>query len=267
MNSKVVDELILELNKFQNEAIKVIDKNSPTKKNLESFLFLKVLERFYINIDSIIVLLVGIQNHPHREFSLKLIIRTNLLDFIIITYLTTFISSISSEVDKENEDIYLLNLEKILCEQASYEIKNIKLLHDKGIITAQEYKRKIEILIAVFSIYFEKDIDYNNPVKSLKYSKFISITEMFKKISANEITSKFSNVYELYQKFSKYEHIGLLTHYYQSEKFEQIMNDIIFGLKFCIKGSLFCIHMLNHDEKSLEAIKEIEENIKRIKYI
>ena len=246
---------------------RVLNQNSYKNQSPENYLFLKILERFTINLDSTKVLLAEIDKRTYREFSIKLILRTSLLDFIILSYLGNLITKINAPDDYKNEEKYQEGINKILCEQAMYDFKNLKLLLSKGVISNDEYEKKIQIIFSVFKIYISgKNIDLKNPEKSLKYNKFLSIVEMFKQLSENDITKKFANVYELYHKFSKYEHIGLLTHHYQIEDNNLILNDIVFAIKFCIKGSLLCTQLLNHTNDEIKKIEEIEENFNNINY-
>ena len=245
----------------------ILNQNTYQNQSPENYLFLKILERFSINLDSTNILLSEVETKTYREFSIKLILRTNLLDFIIINFLGNLISKIKSPTDYENDIKYQESLDKILCEQASYDFKNLKLLLSKGIITREEYEAKINIIFKVFKIYIsEVNIDYQYPERNLKYNKFLSVVEMFKQFSENNLTKKFANVYELYHKFSKYEHVGLLTHHYQIENKNLILNDILFAIKFCIKGTLICTHLINHSDENINNLIEIEENLDTINY-
>lgn len=143
---------------------------------------------------------------------------------------------------------------------------SLQLLLGKNIISKEQYKSQSENVINVFRDYFIEDINVSNPLESLKHSNFTTVKEMFKRISNSELTFKFSNVYPLYNKFSKYEHLGLLTHHYQLEAYQDIMNDILFALKFCIKGSLFCVHLINHTDENINTIIEIEDQLNLIAY-
>ena len=256
----ISEKIMKILDKFIIVAQDILNKNYYNSQP-EYFLFLKVFERFSVNIESVNILLADLENNISREVPIKLILRANLLDFILINYLGNLISKIKCKGD-EFEIEYLKELDKILCEQAKYDFGNLKLLKNDNIITDQEYKDKIDEILKVFHIYISGEINYDNPIKNLKYKEFTPVKFKFRESCKNELTKKFANIYPLYQKFSKYEHVGLLTQHYQSEDHQKIIDDIIFAIKFCVKGSLFCCHMINCDDAEIEMIKQIEEELK-----
>src|ERR1035437_9287283 len=94
------------IDKVVNVGMDALEKFPTAEYKIEVFVFINYLERFVYNLDSINILLKNYQKKFYVETSIGIILRANLLDFMAITYLSSYQADIKSENDKENEEKY-----------------------------------------------------------------------------------------------------------------------------------------------------------------
>jgi hypothetical protein len=254
-----------------SEAINLIDKivevgKSALKKfptddyELIVFTFINYLERFTHNLEAINILLREYIGKPNIETSIGLTIRASLLDFITITYLSTYQADVFSKDDKENEAKFNKQFDGLMADQIHNTIKYLKLTRDVGLITKDDYKKAIENSWHAYSFLFvDKVVDYENPEKKLISKEIKSPKQYFKRIHSHPLTKKFSMVYDLYTYYSKYEHFGIMTHFMQRQGVNNDFETMIASLKYMTRGIGASFAFLSYPVDKLQVEKDAME--------
>lgn len=258
---QVIDEIVAAGNKALNKF--------PTNHyDLELFMFINFLDRFTTHLFSINILLRYYEKNPGLETSIGLIARAGILDFMTITYLSSFQVDIGSPADPKGE-IYRKEVDKIMCDQVNFTFKFIKEAKNTGLITEQEYNTVIESSYQNYSFLFtDQDVNYQNPESKLIARKTISPNQLFKRIHAHPLTSRFSMIYDLYTYYSKYEHYGIMTHFMQRQGVDIDLERIFGAIQYLIKGMAATFRYLSVPQNLLQIemklVDELEEKFLKI---
>jgi len=224
---------------------------------LELFMYINLLERFTMHLNGINLLLKQYEKSPNLEGAIGLIARAGLLDFMLISYLSSYQADIGHGSDPKGE-IYRQEINKVLCDQLHYTFKFIKATKNIGLINDDDYKSVIESSVHNYSFLFsDMTIDYQNPEKKLLAQETISPNRLFKRIHSHSLTTKFSLIYDLYTYYSKYEHFGIMTHFLQRQGIEIDLERIFAAIHYLIKGIGATFRYLSGPKSLLEV--EIEK--------
>lgn len=226
--------------------------------DLELFMFINLLERFTVHLLGINQLLKQYANNPALEQPIGLIARAGLLDFMIITYISSYQADIGYSADPDGSR-YKQQLNKILCDQVQFTFKFAREAKNSSIISTDEYKQVVESTVHNYSFLFTDNVidDYEKPETKLVEQKTISPVQLFKRIHSHSLTIKFSMIYDLYTYYSKYEHFGIMTHFMQRQGVDVDMERIFGAVQYLIKGMGATFRYLAGPENILE--KEINE--------
>jgi hypothetical protein len=275
-----MDKLTLENEAKLLEAIGFIDKIVAVGKSalekfptgdydLLVFTFINYLERFTHNLEAVNILLREYKDKPNIETSIGLTIRASLLDFMTITYLSTYQADILSKDDKENEAKFNKQFDGLMTDQIHNTIKYLKLTRDVGLITKDDYKVAIENSWHTYSFLFtDKIVDYENPESKLISKEHKSPKQYFTRIHNHPLTKKFSMVYDLYTYYSKYEHFGIMTHFMQRQGVNNDFDMIIASMKYMTRGIGASFSYLSYPVDKLkiekEAMDELQNNFDKL---
>lgn len=243
-----MDKLSADNEQRLKDAILLLDRivatgNAALKKfptdhyELIVFTFINYLERFVFNLDSINILLRQYKTKPNVETAIGLVIRASLLDFMTITYLSSYQADIKSKDDKEGEAKFDKQFDGLIADQIYNTIKYLKLTRDTGLITQADYKKALENSWHTYNFVFtDTVVDYDNPEKKLISREHKSPKELFTRIHNHPLTKKFSIVYDLYTYYSKYEHFGIMTHFIQRQGLDNDFDTMIAAMKYMVRG-------------------------------
>jgi len=275
-----MDKLTLETEAKLLEAIGYIDKVVAVGKSalekfptgdydLLVFTFINYLERFTHNLEAVNILLREYKDKPNIETSIGLTIRASLLDFMTITYLSTYQADILSKDDKENEAKFNKQFDGLMTDQIHNTIKYLKLTRDVGLITKYEYNVAIENSWHTYGFLFtDKTVNYENPESKLISKEHKSPKQYFTRIHNHPLTKKFSMVYDLYTYYSKYEHFGIMTHFMQRQGLNKDFEMMIASMKYMIRGIGASFSYLSHPGDKLkiekEAMDELQNNFDKL---
>lgn len=236
-NEQKLKDAILLIDKLVAIGNSALSKFPTGQYELIVFTFINYLERFVFNLDSINLLLRNYKLKPNVETAIGLIIRASLLDFMTITYLSTYQADIKSESDKEGKEKFNKQFDGLISDQIYNTIKYLKLTRDTGLITQADYKMAIENSWLTYNFVFTDTIvDYENPEKKLISREHKSPKELFTRIHNHQLTKKFSIVYDLYTYYSKYEHFGIMTHFIQRQGLDNDFTTMITAMKYMVRG-------------------------------
>ncbi len=203
-NEEKLKNAILLLDKIIATGNSALNKFPTAQYQLIIFTFINYLERFVFNLDSIKILLQHYKIKPNIETAIGLIVRASLLDFMTITYLSTYQADIKSKDDYEGEEQFNKQFDSLISDHIYNTIKYLKFTRDKGLISQTEYNTALENTWNNYSFVFtDTAIDYEKPENKLISREHKSPKELFTRIHKHPLTKKFSTVYDLYIYYSK----------------------------------------------------------------
>ena len=256
-NKEKIEKAIKLLDSITTRGIDFMKNFPEDKYELFDFTLINYLERFIYSIESITILLKNIKEKPNVETAIGLTIRAGLLDFMTISYLSTYIQDMITKKDKESEDKFDKIFNGLMTDQIAHTLKYLKLARDTGLIKQHEYKSAIEGTCEKFSFLFtDNEIDYINPVSKLISGEMIRPIDMFTRMKSHPLTEKFAKVYDYYLYYSKYEHFGIMTHFMQRQGLDKDFSNIVSSIKYLTRGISACLAFL-----TLATEREIENKM------
>lgn len=219
------------------------------------FTYINFLGRFTFNFDSINILLRQYKVKQNVEISIGLIIRACLLDFMIVTYLSTYHADSTSQ---ESEDNFDKQFDGFIADQIHNTIKYLKVTKNTGLISQTDYRAAIESLNHTYKFLFKDEIiDYENPENKLISKEFKSPKYLFMRIHSHPLTKKYSKVYDYYTYYGKYEHFGIMTHYIQRQGIDNDFETMTVALKYMVLGMLTTMTLLSFNSDKLKEQRKI----------
>lgn len=205
------------------------ERHKKVKFSYYEYLMIVFLERYVYNSLGIKKLIDLYETNPNFILPISIILRGALLDFISQCYL---LSGIDNE--KEAQPEYEKRVENLLCSGLLKEIKSIEKRRKEKQITQNEFLQQMNIGYNRYSMYFD-EFDKATGIYKLKASKEVSTIKMFRKFMENESFKLYAPAYELYDFYSKIEHIGAFT--YDIQKFHT--RDYLLHFERVIHSTLF----------------------------
>jgi len=228
-----------------NEAIPVIREvlegfNEQEDIPIEIAVYHNILERFYYCLQSVECLLHRFNNDVTFKFSIGLLIRNGLLDFITSGYLYEkgySVGNFSYEFARVNHK-FVNNQYNI-----SQERRNNK------IINQEEFQEELFELKNYFPENF-LSVDKNGTPKLKKDINSISPSEMAKNLINH------SDVYALYDYYSQYEHYGIFSKHMLDGRPEYDFDKLKVALMYVFLGIILCFGILRTSEDKNARIKK-----------
>jgi hypothetical protein len=206
----------------------VIDHCSKTSNYLDAkrlnniqFFCIGLLERLSNSSVALKKLLEEINAIPSLEYACGIILRSTLLDALIVLNLYNLIieNETSTKTEDEKEQIIKEFCETLLSDGLENTLKYIKVARDVNILTHNELANNYRNLVDKFQNFFEPFVN-DEGVPVVKNKNWYSPTDLFKKIANNPKLKGISKIYDSYLFFSKYDHFGIL--YYEVRRQENI---------------------------------------------
>jgi hypothetical protein len=208
---------IIEINKeFIRIGGNCIQKFTEPQYSLDIFIYINYVERFTFMLESVNLLLGDYSRNGNHETSIGLILRTGLYDFMMASYLGTYLVDLEQNKDEQSESEYDNQLTSFAADHLRNNIAHVKHLRRLGAIEENEFRTIINNMKLSFEVFFEAgDIDYGSPEKMLKGNR-LTLKEVHERLFKHRIiTSAFPDkkfdVYDIYTYYSKYEHFGIMT--------------------------------------------------------
>ena len=191
-----------------------------------TFFMINYFERIVYSLDTVRILIPIYKRNSNYETSIGLILRTSLLDFMTITYLS------SVEIKRPNSSD--TEIHKIIADQIDKTIKYLKTVKNKGAITIKQFQIAIKNLFDTYPFLFSQ-YDLEHLDKKIKY-KFVSPAGMFTHIFDTPQTRPFANAYDTYNYYSKYEHFGIQTHQIQRRGEIECISMMTIAINYSLQG-------------------------------
>ncbi len=214
------------------------------KKNLNSIQFfcIGLLERLASTSLALKTLLEKINANTSLEFACGIILRSALLDTLIVHSLYKILieNEASSKTEAEKEQIVKEFCDTMLADGLENTLKYIKAAKEVNLITEQQLSKTFENFVTKYQIFFEPYAnDGSTPV--VKY-KFVSPDKLFKRIAATPHLKELSKIYDSYLFFSKYDHFGILYFEVSRQKYIEQLERICKGIELFI-GTQSILHL------------------------
>lgn len=231
-------------------------KKFPTAEyELLVFTFINYLDRFTYSLESIEILLSNFKKKPNVETSIGLIIRASLLDFMTVTFISSYQADITPDNPNGQED-FDKQFDALVSDQMHNTIKYLLHMRENNLIKQDEFELTIKNLNHTYNFLFN-ELNLIDPVSSLKTKMFKSPKQIFTRIYNHPATKKFAMVYDLYTYYSKYEHFGIMTHFMQRQSINQDLDRIIWSTSYIIRGLGMSLAYLNYPSDML--VDEMEK--------
>jgi len=259
MSKEDNNEIIDKTSNFINDYTKIITqflknisgKNLGPKYKLSTEFILEVLKRFNANSIAVNNLLVLLKNNFTLIHPIGLLIRSSLLDFIMLMYLN---SKNNSEIINDKEWIES-QLKIIYSNQLNHTLKDF----DKQYINPKLTQLK-DLLAEKFpSLIIKKEGIYN-----IKHKGKISTYDMILKMKNNSYTKPFVGVYERWSFYSKYEHYGVLTYDIQRVDEIIILSGIAKSIWTILIGIMNCFNMVPQINDKINIDSEIKDKLELV---
>jgi len=260
MSKEDNNEIIDKTSNFINDYTKIITqflknisgKNLGTKYKLSTEFILEVLKRFNANSIAVNNLLVLLKNNFTLIHPIGLLIRSSLLDFIMLMYLN---SKNNSEIINDKEWIES-QLKIIFCNQLEYIQKDFN--NSKKINSNYNVNSSNDLLVEKFPDFFIKG------TYKLRFKKAKSTIEMIEEMKNNSYTKPFVGVYERWSFYSKYEHYGVLTYDIQRVDEIIILSGIAKSIWTILIGIMNCFNMVPQINDKINIDSEIKDKLELV---
>ena len=215
------------------------------KKSLNStqFFCIGLLERLTSSSLALKTLLHQINANPSLEFACGIILRSALLDTLIVLNLYNILidNEASNKTEAEKEQIVKEFCDTMLSDGLENTLKYIKAAKDVNIITQQQLTDTFKNFTASHQIFFEQYAN-DGSIPVLKNKKYYSPTELFKKLANSPNLKELSKIYDSYLFFSKYDHFGILYYEVSRQKYLDQLERICKGIELFV-GTQSILHL------------------------
>jgi hypothetical protein len=211
------------------------------------------LKRFHYNSLTIYHLLEKYLLDRSFKLPLYLVLRACVSDFLILKYFDKIIRD-----NQTSQNIIEDSIKSYLVENLQYLHKELIRLKNSGAISNDEYNKNWSIVQKKYPEFIDK-----NSGKLIK-SKSEKISAIAKILKADPNYYYDSKAYELYDQFSKFEHIGALT--FDIEKNDKTYsvierNSIIMSVTHILFGLENLIINLPENEDFVNRFKKLNKNL------
>lgn len=231
-------------------------------KQLSSIQFFSatLLERLSKAAKGLKALLSDINNNQDLEFSCGIILRSSLLDILIVQNLYKILieNEESTKTEIEKEEIVKTFCDKMLADGLENTVKYIKAANDVGIINQQQLTDTYKNFANKYQKFFEPYANDGTAPKP-KYT-FISPDKLFKQLANTPKLKELSKIYDSYLFFSKYDHFGILYYETSRQSYLEKLNRIRRGVELFI-GTQAVLHLALRMHSGNDAFLNEQSNI------
>lgn len=213
-------------------------------KQLNSIQFFSatLLERLSKAAKGLKVLLSSINSNQDLEFSCGIILRSSLLDILIVQNLYKILieNEESTKSEAEKEAIVKDFCDKMLADGLENTVKYIKSAKDVNIINQQQLADTYKNFVNNYQKFFEPYAN-DGTIPKPKYN-FISPDKLFKQLANTPKLKELAKIYDSYLFFSKYDHFGILYYETSRQSYLEKLNRIRRGVELFI-GTQAILHL------------------------
>jgi hypothetical protein len=258
MNAEKLDAAILLVDKACVAGLRCMDGVPDKVEGDDLYVILTFLERFVFHLEGIVTLLKPYKRNGRMDASIGILIRVCLLDFMTLTYLTSYAFDDEQALTVGKlYGAYLKQIEILLCDHIYNTLKYLKIGKEAGVIPPKDYVQAVTATFENYSRYFTDDkVDLVAPEMKVRHTKFPSPQAIFQRISSHPAVKRFARIYDLYCYYSKYEHLGILSPVLQRVDASEQLNSILAGVEYSLKGLTLAAAMTTTINPSLSLYRE-----------
>ncbi|WP_047246140.1 hypothetical protein [Maribacter thermophilus] len=264
INENKLIQIRVHLKVILAEGMKIIGENSD-RFNIYQSLY----KRYIYCFDSLNILLKDFGNETiYRGNSIAIILRASLLDYLTTIYLRTY------QVEKKAglKSSYDEEFTKLLSEQVRRMLIVTEADKKTSAYDHKSFCRFVDRIYLNFDFLFDKSkpLDYNKPIKSLKYTKQDDINpKTIKKrldnFSHNLKTIDYQHVISLYDIYSKYDHFGVMSMMLEEMEINEVCENMFWSIFHIVDGITFCEELLKDEVKSKSNFEKIGHELSCLK--
>jgi hypothetical protein len=264
LNENKLIQIRVHLRTILEEGFIIIGENSD-KFNVYQSLY----KRYIYCFDSLNILLKDFGNDKiYRTNSIAIILRASLLDYLTTIYLRTF------QLEKKAglKSSYNEEFQKLLSEQVRRMLIVCEADKKTPLYDHEKFCRFVDRIYLNFNSLFDKSepLDYNKPIKSLKYKRQDDINpqtirKRLDNFSDNLKRIDYQHVFSLYDIFSKYDHFGVMSMLLEEMEINEVCDNIFWSIFHIVDGITFCEHLLQDEVKSKSNFKKIGHELSCLK--
>lgn len=225
-----------------NHVQKTNDHLNQKQLNSIQFFSANLLERLSKASKGLKVLLSCINSDNDLEFSCGIILRSALLDILIVQNLYKILieNEGSSKNENEKEEVVKKFCDTILADGLENTVKYMKAAKEVNIIKQDQLTEMYKNFVRANQEFFQPYAG-DGSVPICKYT-FISPDKLFKRLANTPQLKELSKIYDSYLFFSKYDHFGIL--YYETSRcaYTNKINRIRRAIELFI-GTLAILHL------------------------
>jgi len=264
LNENKLIQIRVHLKVILEEGHKLIGENSDRFNVYQS-----LYKRYIYCFDSLYILLNGFGNEKiYRANSIAIILRASLLDYLTTIYLRTY------QLEKKAglKSSYKEEFQKLLSEQVRRMLIVTEADKKTSIYNHDDFCKSVDRIYLHFDFLFDKSkpLDYNKPIKSLKYNRQDDINpqtirKRLDHFSHNLKKIDYQHVFSLYDIFSKYDHFGVMSMLLEEMEINEVCENIFWSIFHIVDGVTFCERLLKDEVKSKSNFKKIGTELSCLK--
>lgn len=263
LNSKKKQLVCTSLERITDIGFKIIDKLEDKIFNVDILIYRDFFERFNFCFDAIKTLLPEYhENSFSKDYTIALTLRTSLLDFLNVAYLTIHYQEYNPTIQRKRD--YKSELGKILCSHLKRTFYRLNKEYLSGNFNKSNYTKTIKNLHRDYIFLFNPEESFNleNPSETLIYKQEISNKTIINKLKTHSDINirNYGRAIGYYELYSKYEHYGILSRRFLRVDVNERFRNILESLELLIVGATAAISFFRNviDIKNEE--KEFSEN-------
>ena len=220
------------------------------------------LKRSYINLSSLSIIWEKYLNNQHYKHTIGLCLRNALLDFLIYSYLITFLKYRNKDKNSPVEDDFINEFQKINYPSIRILNKDIEDKLKKKKISKSEMENKMKVIVDNFPDHFrESKTDKKFILNKIEQLDPKSIYLELQKTPLKHLSS----AYSLYQLYSQIEHYNSITDIIMEKDRLWDTRYIIESLIYISIGTALIYELMQIDNKRIKECLELSKGLKKIK--
>jgi hypothetical protein len=221
------------------------DYNREKNPDYYKIVYQNLFQRLYIGLCAIDTLFDKFNRNRYFKYPIAIQMRNCILDSITIAYLALFIDKTNQAKFKEQ----VIRLNHPIARELNNEIEE---MIKKGDLN---YKEHFKLAASHFPDNFT-----NGKTIKLKKIQELKPSEMAKALMGTQL-ERYSEIYKLYQHYSKYEHYGTVSKTLLEFDSEFEFDKFVFSTYFILQAAYMTLQLLEVDSEKIEKMKLLRDRI------
>ncbi len=263
LNQNKLFKMKIHLKVILEDGLKIAKENHRTFNVYEN-----LFNRYISCFESINILVEGLdKENAFRSYSIAIILRSSLLDYLTILYLRTFYVEKRAGVKNEKTS-YDKEYDKLLSEQ----VRRLLTVSEKDKQTLgydhEKFCEFVNVIYTNFNKFFDKNklLNYSKPSESLIYKRKDDINPATIRKRLDQFAKytqgiDYLTVFTLYDIYSKYDHFGTASIIYANSDINDVFGNMFIALFHITDGVGFCMDFLKEEVGNKTDFSKIDNEI------